>query len=310
MPIVLSSVPVVRVLNGDCREVLKTLPDGSVNCCVTSPPYFGLRDYGHPGQIGLEPTPEAYVAQMVAVFREVKRVLRDDGTLWLNLGDSYASMKGAACGVDAKGGAARRFGKRPQDAIMPGFKPKDLIGIPWRVAFALQADGWYLRQDIIWHKPNPMPESVTDRCTKAHEYIFLLSKSERYWFDSEAMKEPATSPPMRPRNKAEEGWHEGCGSSNCAPGDRVWGESETRNRRSVWTVATKPYKGAHFATFPSTLIEPCILAGCPKGGVVLDPFGGSGTTGEVAKKHGRAAILVELNPDYLPLIHDRTNKES
>ena len=328
MPIVLSSVPVVRVLNGDCREVLKTLPDGSVNCCVTSPPYFGLRDYGHPGQIGLEPTPEAYVAEMVAVFREVRRVLRDDGTLWLNLGDSYNSLGGVHAGrsdnqtgVGAgqrqwREGSARADGQVRSDGMSrrnrdgthaPGLKAKDLIGIPWRVAFALQADGWYLRQDIIWHKPNPMPESVRDRCTKAHEYIFLLSKAERYYFDSKSMQEPSISPKgprKRPNGLShEQGKKDGVYRPNC-------GVTETRNRRSVWTVATKPYKGAHFATFPSTLIEPCILAGCPKGGVVLDPFGGSGTTGEVAKKHGRAAILVELNPDYLPLIHDRTNKES
>lgn len=266
---------------GDCIATLQTLPEKSINCCVTSPPYFGLRDYGHDGQIGLEQTPDAYVNKMVEVFREVRRVLRDDGTLWLNLGDSYSSHKGQSQGVDPKSGA-RRFGLRPNDKPMLGFKHKDLIGIPWRVAFALQADGWYLRQDIIWHKPNPMPESVKDRCTKAHEYIFLLSKSERYYFDSEAMKEPVVT-------------------------TKAVGNDETRNRRSVWSVTTKPYKGAHFATYPPELIRPCILAGCPKGGAVLDPFGGSGTTAQVAIEEGRNAILCELNPEYIDLAHRRAS---
>ena len=265
---------------GDVREQLRRLPNASVHCVVTSPPYFGLRDYGMDGQIGLEPTQDTYVATMIAVFREVRRVLRDDGTLWLNLGDSYASggrTYRAPDGKDSKGG--RVTGTfRPTDP--EGIKPKDLIGIPWRVAFALQADGWYLRQDIIWAKPNPMPESVTDRCTKAHEYLFLLSKSERYHFDGEAVKEKA-----------------------------VGGENERRNKRSVWTVTTKPYKGAHFATFPPELIEPCILAGSKPGDVVLDPFGGAGTTSLVARRNGRRSVYIELNPEYVDMALNRWETE-
>ena len=310
MPRILT--PKVTVLNGDCREVLKTLPDGSVNCCVTSPPYFGLRDYGHHGQIGLEPTPEAYVAQMVAVFREVKRVLRDDGTLWLNLGDSYnaAGREGHGTRIGYKQGT-NRASDTGADNCRPSvadLKPKDLIGIPWRVAFALQDDGWWLRQDIIWHKPNPMPESVTDRCTKAHEYVFLLSKSERYYFDAEAMKEPSvTNDPRRPYTS--KGAKDLDGRSEWKSGQaRDKGDFSLRNKRSVWTVATKPYKGAHFATFPPALIEPCILAGCPRLGTVLDPFGGSGTTGQVALSKERSAVLVELNSSYIPLINERIEK--
>jgi site-specific DNA-methyltransferase (adenine-specific) len=275
-----------EILNGDCIEMMKTLPDKSVNCCVTSPPYFGLRDYGHDGQIGLEETPEAFVQKMVEVFSEVKRVLRDDGTLWLNLGDSYVSKPTGSLGNFT--GSQHGFGgghshqkaslQRPDKSGF-GIPEKNLIGIPWRVAFALQADGWYLRQDIIWHKPNPMPESVQDRCTKAHEYIFLLSKSPKYYFNNEAIKEQAIS-----------------------------GNKDIRNKRTVWSVNTKPYAGAHFATFPPELIRPCILAGCPKGGVVLDPFGGSGTTAAVAMEEGRSAILCELNPEYIPLINDRLSK--
>ncbi len=304
----------VEIKLGDCIEQMRTLPDASVHTCVTSPPYFGLRNYGVEGQIGLEDTPDAFVARLVEVFREVRRVLRDDGTLWLNLGDSYARTGGTDRRVSdtAKVGSTRntlaqmsdRTGRAPV-----GLKDKDLIGIPWRVAFALQADGWYLRQDIIWHKPNPMPESVRDRCTKAHEYIFLLSKSPRYYFDSEAMKEPSTHSGKRvalgPKSFSK-GQASGAGIS--ASGNGLadhYDVRETRNRRSVWTVTTKPFKGAHFATFPPDLIEPCILAGCPVGGTVLDPFGGSGTTAGVALKHGRNAILCELNPDYVTMIPER-----
>jgi site-specific DNA-methyltransferase (adenine-specific) len=255
------------------------MPDASVHCCVTSPPYFGLRDYGVDGQIGLEQTPDDFVAEMVAVFREVRRVLRDDGTLWLNLGDSYGASK-------------------------------QLVGIPWRVALALQADGWYLRQDIIWHKPNPMPESVRDRCTKAHEYIFLLAKSERYYFDSEAMREESADPQgSAARYKSAFG---GKKNETLLATDQVHtrpiGMREfdgKRNRRSVWTVTTKPFRGAHFAVYPPDLIEPCILAGCPIGGTVLDPFGGSGTTGMVAAMHGRNAVLCELNPEYAEIARQR-----
>lgn len=300
----------VQIIVADCLESLRAMPEQSVNCCVTSPPYFGLRDYGHPGQIGLEPTPDEFVAALLAVFREVRRVLRDDGTLWLNLGDSYGSGK-------------------------------QLLGIPWRVAFALQADGWYLRQDIIWHKPNPMPESVRDRCTKAHEYIFLLSKSDRYYFDQEAIAEPLAASsierllqptldqqagsdrvPGKTNGNMKAVVNEGArkalrsdvesrhrskipgGQSLCAsPGP-------TRNKRSVWTVTTKPFKGAHFATFPPDLIEPCILAGCPADGTVLDPFGGAGTTGLVAKRHGRRAVLCELNQEYAAMARSRIDREA
>lgn len=281
----------------------------SAHTCVTSPPYFGLRDYGHEGQIGLEDTPDAYVGRLVEVFREVRRVLRDDGTVWMNLGDSYAANRGYQVEQTKGGpkhGIAQAVSGRPQSAADYGLKPKDLIGIPWRVAFALQADGWYLRQDIIWHKPNPMPESVRDRCTKAHEYVFLLSKSPRYYFDHEAIKEPAAKSSIARLSQATLDQQAGSarvpGKTN---GNMKAVGGDMRNKRSVWTVTTKPFKGAHFATFPPDLIEPCILAGCPPGGVVLDPFGGSGTTAGVAIKHGRNAVLCELNPEYAALIPDR-----
>lgn len=299
-----------KILIGDCREVLKTLPDQSVNCCVTSPPYFGLRDYGVQGQIGLEQTPDAYVAELVSVFREVRRVLRDDGTLWLNLGDSYAANRSYQVN-STKGGPKHGPGQSVGGSgskVPEGLKPKDLIGIPWRVAFALQADGWYLRQDIIWHKPNPMPESVRDRCTKAHEYIFLLSKSERYYFDHEAIKEEATGqfPGNKKPTKSGRAYVDtGNEMHRTSAGLHNIGPVERRNKRSVWTVTPKPYRGAHFATFPPDLIRPCIQAGCPFGGVVLDPFGGSGTTGQVANEESRSAVLIELNPSYEPLILGR-----
>jgi DNA modification methylase len=298
---------------------MKTLDANSIQTCVTSPPYFGLRDYGHDGQIGLEPTPEDFVAAMVAVFREVRRVLRDDGTLWLNLGDTYAANRGGttppaqtvAGGISGKGGQKERRGQADgynptRDCTRYGLKHKDLIGIPWRVAFALQADGWYLRQDIIWHKPNPMPESVRDRCTKSHEYIFLLSKSPKYYYDNEAIKDPAHTTDKSNRDR------DATKLNNCPGRTKMKGlktnHYTTKNKRSVWTVATKPYKGAHFATFPSTLIKPCILAGSKPGDIVLDPFGGSGTTGAVAIEHGRRSILIELNPEYIPLIQERLEK--
>ena len=450
----------VTVLVGDCLASLRTLPDQSVHTCVTSPPYFNLRNYGVDGQIGLEDTPDAFVARLVEVFREVRRVLRDDGTLFLNLGDSYFSggaRRAGPCGTSGKApegcpesdclcgslcdacqrayhlgkshsGArhAPRLGAstpasspvhkgshsghlptsgsalpgdrtaaaipdpapsssradgRPLDAPVSttavssqppqaepplsdqpseclscgrslqryalasvhkaacncgtsepasglhnsgmgawgsaypysttkSLKAKDLIGIPWRVAFALQADGWYLRQDIIWAKPNPMPESVRDRCTKAHEYVFLLSKGPRYYFDSEAIKEPmaeSSIPRLRQNVAAQAGSARANGGAKTNGTMKAVGNGETRNRRSVWTVTTKPFKGAHFATFPPDLIEPCILAGCPVGGTVLDPFGGSGTTAGVALKHGRNAILCEMNPDYAALVKARVD---
>lgn len=292
---------------GDCVHAMRTLPDRSVHTCVTSPPYFGLRDYNVDGQIGLESTPEAFVARLVEVFREVRRVLRDDGTLWLNLGDSYAANRTYQV-PSTKGGPKHGPGQAVGGAgtsVPEGLKPKDLIGIPWRVAFALQADGWYLRQDIIWHKPNPMPESVTDRCTKAHEYVFLFSKSARYFFDADAIKDPSvTNDPRRPYTS--KGAKDLDGRAQWKSGQKREGEDfSLRNRRSVWTVTTKPFKGAHFATFPPDLIEPCVLAGAPLGGTVLDPFGGSGTTGGVAIRNGRKAILCELNPDYPKMMPDR-----
>ncbi len=293
---------------GDCRTILRNLLPQSVHTCVTSPPYFGLRDYGTADQIGLEQTPQDYIAALVAVFAEVHRVLRDDGTLWVNIGDSYASYRDGKATPDttrnggtgtlvSKGKASNRSATT---FVGTAIKHKDLIGIPWRLAFALQDAGWYLRQDIIWHKPNPMPESVKDRCTKAHEYIFLLAKQPRYYFDHVAMQEPAV--------------RGACGSSfvsgktaqhqpNASTKTRV--EDGSRNRRSVWSVNTKPFKGAHFATFPATLIEPCVLAGCPVGGTVLDPFFGSGTTGLVAQQHGRNYVGVESNPEYVKIAKQR-----
>ena len=304
----------IKLMHGDCLQKMAELEAESVNCCVTSPPYYGLRDYGHEGQIGLEQSPDEYVQKMVAVFREVRRVLRKDGTVWLNLGDSYASggMSNPSAKSTLGGGKDRGAAEYSIVRTIPdGLKPKDLIGIPWRVAFALQADGWYLRQDIIWHKPNPMPESVTDRCTKAHEYIFLLTKSARYWYDAEAVKE-ANSETSRTGGCYRNEWKyaplkSGTEKSAMAVGVPI--PRNGRNRRSVWTVSTKPFKGAHFAVFPEKLIEPCILAGCPKGGIVLDPFTGSGTSGIVAVKHGRNFIGCELNKEYLDMANRRIWKE-
>ena len=297
----------VKNLQGDALTVLKTLPDESVNCCVTSPPYWGLRDYGVEGQLGLERTPEEYVANMVEVFREVRRVLRDDGTLWLNLGDSYAANRTYQV-HNTKGAVEHTYSEG--STVPPGLKPKDLVGIPWMVAFALRSDGWYLRQDIIWHKPNPMPESVTDRCTKAHEYIFLLSKSQRYFYDAAAIKEDVTGnshPGRKDCNLSPRYGENDLSGFNQRAG--TWKQTylpDNRNRRSVWTVATAPFPGAHFATFPPKLIEPCILAGCPAGGTVLDPFGGSGTVGMVAENNSRNSILIELNPKYVEMAKRRT----
>ena len=321
----------VRVIIGDCREALQSLPSESVNCIVTSPPYFGLRDYGVDGQIGLEATPDAFVAELVSVFREVRRVLRDDGTLWLNLGDSYAGSWGNAGGHNRGKGSQREItsgsivtdqADRNGNFVPPGkygfkdqgIKQKDLMGIPWRVAFALQADGWYLRQDIIWAKPNPMPESVTDRCTKAHEYVFLLSKSPRYYYDQDAINELATN---RPSGNKEKTWGAnettvralGEGQVETTRGFAFAG-SETRNARSVWNIATQPFSEAHFATFPPELAERCIKAGCPEGGTVLDPFGGAGTTGLVADRLQRNAILIELNPAYADMARNRIKRDA
>lgn len=330
------------ILHGDALSVLKTLPDESVDCCVTSPPYYNLRDYGVDGQIGLEETPEEYIQRLVEIFREVRRVLKSDGTLWVNIADSYAgSGKGRV-----KGGVAKMENFSEKQKTNRGTingvltktsskdcKPKDLIGIPWMLAFALRADGWYLRQDIIWAKPNPMPESVKDRCTKSHEYIFLLSKSRRYYFDGEAISEPVASSSIQRLSQnidAQKGSDRVPFKTNGnmkAVLPRYGGKKYTenpdkfyrtksgnaydyrpkRNKRDVWTVTTKPFKGAHFATFPPDLIEPCILAGCPVGGVVLDPFAGSGTTGMVAKQNNRDFILIELNADYVQICEERTS---
>jgi len=314
-----------KIILGDCITGMRTLPDASVHCCVTSPPYWGLRDYGHGEQIGLEQTPEAYVARMVEVFREVRRVLRDDGTVWLNLGDSYAGSWGNYGGQNRGKGTQREIISgssvhqssydglekwRPPTTNPPGLKPKDLVGIPWRVAFALQADGWYLRQDIIWHKPNPMPESVEDRCTKAHEYIFLLSKKAHYYYDHNAIKEPHKWSHVGEMRKGKDSKNGGSieapvkGRGNTTGSFRAFGEGG-KNKRSVWTVNAKGYKGAHFAVYPEDLILPCVLAGCPQDGTVFDPFTGSGTTAVVALKNGRNYIGTELNPEYVKIAEER-----
>ena len=366
----------VEIIQGDCLESLGKLESKSVNTCVTSPPYFGLRDYGtaewkggdegcnhsyqvknpynkdfnerwgnSPGlkkqesqrhevtykgvckkcgaiskdsQIGLEETPEEFVENLVKVFREVKRVLRDDGTVWLNLGDSYYNYRPGKGQSLPKQSVSKTKQDLPDKCArrgnkLDGLKEKDLIGIPWRVAFALQQDGWYLRQDIIWHKPNPMPESVSDRCTKSHEYIFLLSKNKKYYYDNEAIKEPCTE---STKKRMKSGWsgneyhgYTGGRQNNLSKyiGTKKSQDNalKGRNKRSVWTVTTKPFKGAHFAVFPMDLIEPCVLAGCPEGGTVLDPFGGSGTTGLVAQNNNRNAILLELNPEYIEIAESR-----
>ena len=300
---------------GDALDVLRTLPDESVQCVVTSPPYFGLRDYGHDGQIGLESTPDEFVAALVEVFREVRRVLRDDGTVWLNLGDSYAG--GGGHSPNAPSSAHSKSGKYgmalKEGGIKPvgNIKPKDLIGIPWRVAFALQADGWWLRQDIIWHKPNPMPESVTDRCTKAHEYIFLLSKSARYYYDHEAIKEKSVC------EAGTAGDWDGNIDFNLPNGETRFGKPNLggsvdgkRNKRDVWQVNTKPFTEAHFAVYPPELIEPCVLAGSAEGDTVLDPFSGAGTTGVVALAKRRTYIGIELNPTYAEMAARRIRDEA
>lgn len=353
---------------GDCRALLAQMDSDSVNCVVTSPPYWGLRDYGVEGQLGLEATPTEYVEKMVEVFRDVRRVLRPDGTLWLNLGDCYATGSGKVgehpgggeqgarwrgdvdrVRDDKRGYRGERLanGRGDQPAVLrvktratrdgthagkhtamaamgpmtqpnrmpiPGLKPKDLVGIPWRVAFALQADGWWLRSDIVWSKPNPMPESVTDRPTKAHEYLFLLSKSEKYFYDAGAIREPQQAPEASTPDDRARAFSRRRAATPGAYQDALtpegngvpWEDRDgKRNKRSVWTIATEPFAGAHFATFPRKLVEPCIKAGCPGGGLVLDPFGGSGTVAQVAADLGRRWILLELNPAYAELARAR-----
>jgi DNA modification methylase len=334
-----------HIYQGDALEVLSTLPHKSINCCVTSPPYWGLRDYGVDGQLGLEKTPDEYVEKLVEIFREVKRVLRDDGTLWLNLGDSYAGSGKASGQKPEHKNCGKIKQKRGYDvpSATPsktiGLKPKDLIGIPWMVAFALRAGGWYLRQDIIWHKPNPMPESVTDRCTKSHEYIFLMSKSSKYYYDQESIKTNIsditikrlmqdtrwqngfnrvpgkTNGNMKAVGELRKGYdHRGTGdkklashSGNYAADGSIIGDGMT-NKKSVWTVTTKPFSEAHFATFPPELIVDCIKAGCPKDGIVLDPFAGSNTTGYVARKYFRNYVSIELNAEYIKIANRRMKK--
>jgi len=345
-----------KIYLGNALSILQSFPAESIDCCITSPPYWGLRDYGTAkweggevncdhtinhysdtlkpncprpfrgdkslcikcgakridAQLGLEKTPEEYVSKMVEVFREVKRVLKKEGTLWLNLGDSYASQPSGS----RKKGDLSYFNEEAEgigrpNKIVKGLKPKDLVGIPWRIAFALQADGWYLRQDIIWSKPNPMPESVTDRCTKSHEYVFLLAKSPKYFFDNEAIKEPYTQPMNRwggQKLKADgkSTWDKGTGQSTYRERD-MRPNPNGRNKRSVWIITTKPnpIRGVHFATFPEDLIRPMILAGCPERGIILDPFIGSGTTAVVAQKLGRDYLGIELNPDYIKMAEKR-----
>lgn len=270
----------VKILVGDVRDKLSELSEASVRCVVTSPPYWGLRDYGQEDQLGAEDTPELYVQNLVEIFREVRRVLADDGTVWLNIGDSYVGTGHKGDARDPKYGEGRNGQKIALNNKVAGLKSKDLIGIPWKVAFALQADGWYLRQDIIWSKPNAMPEPVRDRCTRSHEYVFLLSKSRTYFYDNDAVKEPTTD------------------------------GTALRNRRDVWSINTQAFKGAHFAVFPEALVEPCVLAGSEVGDVVLDPFCGSGTTGVVAKRFGRDFVGVELNPEYADIAENRISSVS
>lgn len=310
------------IYNENCISGLKKLPEKSVNTCITSPPYYGLRDYGNDEQIGLEETPAAFIQKLVDVFREVKRVLQDDGTLWVNIGDSYSSHKDCksigqtlAKGTSREDAHVMELGKsRVRDSKMlksQGLKNKDLIGIPWMLAFALRADGWYLRQDIIWHKPNPMPESVTDRCTKAHEYIFLLSKSPKYYYDADAIREDIKMEVGETVRFRERKTDKPFGDRNVDTQQRevTYDEIKGANKRSVWTVTTKPFSEAHFATFPEDLIVDCIKAGCPRDGIVLDPFMGAGTTALVARSHNRNYIGFELNPEYIAIAEKRLNKE-
>ena len=305
-----------KILIGDSFRVLRTLPAESVHCVVTSPPYWGLRDYGVPGQLGLEKTPEEHTEAMVGIFREVRRVLRADGTCWVNYGDCYATGTNALRPERTTTEGAQvpaSWASRCQTVRRhpPGLKPKDLVGMPWRVAFALQADGWYLRSDIIWHKPNPMPESVTDRPTKAHEYIFLLSKNPRYYYDADAVREEHKEESLdRYKHRFTRDKTSGDGHVMSDAYQTIHGHPSGRNKRTVWTVATEAYSEAHFATFPKKLIEPCILAGSPEGGTVLDPFCGSGTTGLVANRHGRRFLGIELNSEYAEMARRRVRDDA
>lgn len=323
------NAPNCLLLCGDALKQLQSLPDDSINCCVTSPPYYNLRDYGVDGQIGNESSIEEYLNKLVEIFREVHRVLRADGTLWVNIGDSYAGSgkgrvaNGTYCNQKpSKSGSYEGTRKgHLYKTIANGCKPKDLIGVPWLLAFALRADGWYLRQDIIWHKPNCMPESVKDRCTKSHEYLFLLTKSRKYYFDSMSIREPVTSAKGNARTFRGGGSYtrnrayNNSTTVNRESHGNIENQTKSRNKRDVWSISTKGFSGAHFAVFPEKLVEPCILAGCPTDGVVLDPFAGSGTTGVVAKRLHRRFIGIEINPDYqkmaiarITTIRDKSDK--
>lgn len=300
-----SSLIDVRI--GDCRDELHRLPSQSINCIVTSPPYYGLRDYEHSQQIGHEKTVDDYIKTLVEIFRQCKRVLRNDGTLWINIGDIYTrGPSGTLVGSTLKGSLNYRIGssdgftgraERAGGRISTNLPIKSLVGVPWRLAFALQSDGWILRDEIIWHKPNAMPESVKDRCVRSHEYLFMFSKNGRYFYDQDAIKEPAIWAGKRESRKK--------GSFNGKYPHTFRAITETKTKRSVWTITTKKYRENHFATFPPDLIKPCILAGCPRHGTVLDPFAGSGTTGMVARQNGREAVLIELNPQYEQFIKER-----
>ena len=308
---------IAEIRVGDVREQMAGIADASVQCVVTSPPYWGLRDYGHEDQIGLEQTPQEYIDQMVEVFREVKRILKDDGTLWLNIGDSYASFRDGKATPDTARGESegtlvpKGQAKNRSASSFAGtqIKHKDLVGIPWRLAFALQADGWYLRQDIIWHKPNPMPESVTDRCTKSHEYVFLLSKSNKYFFDHAAIKEPSKNLGVTNIRFGGSKYGDSDDPKHATKSGNVYTDSGLRNKRDVWTINTKPFGGAHFAVMPEALAEPCILAGSRKGDVVFDPFTGSGTTAVVALRHERSFVGVELNAEYAKIAAQRIDAD-
>jgi DNA modification methylase len=291
----------LTIYQGDARQVLDMLAPESVDACITSPPYYGLRCYGHDAQIGREDTPEAYVAALVETFRLVRRALKPRGTLWVNLGDSYANQPGGGQGKTGLR-ASRTFTATIKTKKGPGLKRKDLIGIPWMLAFALRADGWWLRTDIIWHKPNPMPESVKDRPTRAHEYVFLLSKSKHYHYDADAVAEDTVTQRGKPMGPVH-------GASGRRDAGRRWENVDKRNRRSVWTLTPAQFAGAHFAVMPVELAELCVLAGCPPGGRVLDPFAGTGTTAIAAGRHGRDFVGVELNPEYAAMAHDRIARE-
>jgi len=299
------------ILYGDCRDTLKQF-DEQARTCVTSPPYYGLRDYGgEENQIGQEKTPEEFIDQLVNVFKEVRNVLTDDGTLWVNLGDSYYNYRPGKGQSYPKQSVSKTNQDLPTQCNkrgnkLDGLKEKDLIGIPWMFAFAMRSDGWYLRQDIIWHKPNPMPESVRDRCTKSHEYIFLLSKNKKYYYDNEAIKEPVKKD-WGTRNRTNGKYHNS--GSGLSPHSGLTKSYERKNKRDVWSITNKPYKGSHFAVFPPDLITPCILAGSEKGDIILDPFMGSGTTAMVAKQLGRDYIGCELHEEYSNLIDQRVPVE-